>query len=46
MKKVLIILAVLIGLVLITAIAVPIIFKDDIRAAIDKELDNSLNATW
>ncbi|VXD18575.1 AsmA-like C-terminal region-containing protein [Marinoscillum sp. 108] len=44
MKKVLIILAVLIGLVLITAIAVPIIFKDDIRAAIDKELDNSLNA--
>ncbi|MEQ9049854.1 MAG: AsmA family protein, partial [Marinoscillum sp.] len=44
MKKVLIILAVLIGLVLIAAVAVPIIFKEDIRAAIDKELDNSLNA--
>lgn len=44
MKKVLIILASLIGLVIIAAIALPIIFKDDIQAAIDKELDNALNA--
>ena len=44
MKKVLIILASLIGLILIAAIALPILFKDDIQAAIDKELDNALNA--
>jgi len=44
MKKVLIIIASLIGLIIIAAVAVPIIFKDDIQAAIDKELDNALNA--
>ncbi|MEQ8470200.1 MAG: AsmA-like C-terminal region-containing protein [Marinoscillum sp.] len=44
MKKVLIILASLVGLILIAAIVLPIIFKDDIQAAIDKELDNALNA--
>ncbi|HCX20784.1 MAG: hypothetical protein CMB80_07035 [Flammeovirgaceae bacterium] len=44
MKKALIILASLIGLVLVAAIVLPIIFKDDIQAAIDKELDNALNA--
>ncbi len=44
MKKVLIILASLFGLVIVAAIAVPIIFKDDIQSAIDKELDNALNA--
>ncbi|WP_258100191.1 AsmA family protein [Marinoscillum pacificum] len=44
MKKVLIILASLIGLILLAAVLVPIIFKDDIQAAIDKELDKALNA--
>lgn len=44
MKKVLIILASLVGLILIAAVVLPIIFKDDIQAAIDNELDNALNA--
>lgn len=44
MKKVLIIFSSLIGLILLAAIILPIIFKDDIQAAIDKELDNALNA--
>ncbi len=44
MKKALIIFAAFIGLLLIAAIALPIIFKEDIQAAIDKELDNALNA--
>ncbi len=44
MKKVPIILASLVGLILIAAVVLPIIFKDDIQAAIDNELDNALNA--
>ena len=44
MKKLFIILASLVGLVLIAAVLLPIIFKDDIQAAIDKELDHALNA--
>ncbi|MEM9324342.1 MAG: AsmA-like C-terminal region-containing protein [Bacteroidota bacterium] len=44
MKRVIIIFSVLIGLVLITMILVPILFKDDIQEALDTELDNSLNA--
>lgn len=44
MKKVLIIIASLFGLIVVAAVALPIIFKDDIQAAIDKELDNALNA--
>ncbi|MEQ9230439.1 MAG: AsmA-like C-terminal region-containing protein [Cyclobacteriaceae bacterium] len=35
----------LIGLVVIAAILIPILFKDDIQRAIDSELDKSLNAT-
>lgn len=44
MKKVLIILASLFGLIILAAVLLPIIFKDDIQAAIDKELNNALNA--
>ncbi|MFY0605550.1 MAG: AsmA family protein [Cyclobacteriaceae bacterium] len=44
MKKVFIVLASLLGLILLAAVLLPIIFKDDIKAAIDKELDNALNA--
>lgn len=44
MKKLAIILAAIFGIIIIAAIAVPIIFKDNIQAAIDKELDNALNA--
>ena len=35
----------LIGLILLAAILIPIIFKDDIRQALDAELDKNLNAT-
>jgi len=44
MKKVLIVFVSIIGLILLAAVLLPIIFKDDIRAALDKELDKSLNA--
>lgn len=44
MKKALIVIAVIFGLLLVAAIILPIIFKDDIRAAIDRELDKNLNA--
>ncbi len=45
MKKFLIIIGVLIVLIVGAAILVPVIFKDDIAAAIDKEIDKSLKAT-
>jgi len=44
MKKALIILAIIFGLIIVAAIAVPIIFKDDIKAAVDKELQASVDA--
>lgn len=45
MKKVLIILAAFFGLILLAAVLVPILFKDDIRAALDKEIANNVDAT-
>lgn len=44
MKKLFIILASLIAVFLIAVILIPIIFKDDIRKAIQKEIDASLDA--
>ncbi|XOV92508.1 MAG: AsmA-like C-terminal region-containing protein [Bacteroidota bacterium] len=44
MKKVFIIIGSFIVLLLLAAVLTPIIFKDDIRAAIDKEIKASLNA--
>jgi hypothetical protein len=44
MKKLIIILAAIIGLVLLTLVLVPVIFKDDIQNAIQTELDNTLDA--
>tara|TARA_Y100001980_G_C14556904_1_gene353087 strand:- start:63008 stop:65662 length:2655 start_codon:yes stop_codon:yes gene_type:complete len=44
MKKVFIILGSLFALLLLAAVLLPIIFKDDIRAAIDKEIKASINA--
>ena len=35
----------LIGLVVLAAVLIPIIYKDDIRQALDSELDKNLNAT-
>ncbi|HCM77013.1 MAG TPA: hypothetical protein DIS90_11565, partial [Cytophagales bacterium] len=43
-KKLLIGLGVILILVLATAIIVPIVFKDDIKAAIDKEISSTINA--
>ncbi len=43
-KWVLIVLGSLVVLVLATALIVPIVFKDDIKAAIDKEIAKSVNA--
>ncbi len=44
MKKLLIGLAVFLGLIIVLVSVLPIIFKDDIKAAIDKQIDESLNA--
>ena len=44
MKKVLIILGSIFGLLLIAIVTAPIIFKDDIQQAIDQAMDDSLNA--
>jgi len=44
MKKLLIVFLSLITLILATAIVIPIIFKDDIKAAIDEELAKAVNA--
>ncbi len=44
MKKVFIVFGSLVLVILLAAILLPIIFKDDIRAAIDKEINGSLNA--
>ncbi len=44
MKKVLIILGILFGLLLIAIVTAPIIFKDDIQQAIDQAMDDNLNA--
>ncbi|TRX58359.1 AsmA family protein [Fulvivirga sp. M361] len=44
MKKVLIILASIFLLLIVVAIAVPILFKDDIKAAVDDVLAESVNA--
>ncbi|MEM8893163.1 MAG: AsmA-like C-terminal region-containing protein [Bacteroidota bacterium] len=44
MKKVLIGLAVFLALVIIIVSVIPIIFKDDIKAAIDEQIDQNLNA--
>ena len=43
-KKVLIGFGILIVLLVAAAIIVPIVFKDDIKAAIDKEIAKSVNA--
>ena len=44
MKKVLIVIVAIFVLIIGAAIAIPIIFKDDIKAAIDAEIANSVNA--
>ncbi len=44
MKKVLIILGIVFGILLVAVVTVPIIFKDDIRQAIDQAMDDNLNA--
>lgn len=44
MKKILIIFLSLIVLILIAAVVIPIVFKDDIKAAVDEELANAVNA--
>ncbi len=44
MKKTLIVFLSLIVLVIVAAVAIPIIFKDDIKAAIDEELAKTINA--
>ncbi|MFQ3213136.1 MAG: hypothetical protein ACJAT1_000561 [Marivirga sp.] len=44
MKKLLIVLASIVGLLLLTIILVPILFKDQIYTTIQKEMDKSVNA--
>jgi len=44
MKKALIALAAIIFLIIFALIILPVFFKDDIKAAIDKEVDNSIDA--
>lgn len=44
MKKIFIAIAIVLGLIIVTIFVVPIIFKDDIQQAIDKTMDESLNA--
>lgn len=44
MKKLLLILGIIFVIFLAAAFALPIIFKDDILAAVDKGIDNSVNA--
>ena len=44
MKKVAIIFGVIIGILLVAALAIPTIFKDDILALVDKQLNSQLNA--
>jgi hypothetical protein len=44
MKKLLIVLAAVVALVLLAAIIIPVIYKDDIQAAVDKALAENLNA--
>ena len=44
MKKLLLIVGIIFVLFLAAAFALPIIFKDDILAAVDKAIDNSVNA--
>ena len=44
MKKILIILGIIFGILLATVIIVPIVFKDDIQQAIDSAMDENLNA--
>ena len=44
MKKILIVIAAFVVLVLLAAVLVPVIFKDDIKNAIDTEMSNSLDA--
>ena len=44
MKKLLIVFAVIIVVLISAAITLPVIFKDDIKEAIDKELQSTINA--
>ncbi len=44
LKKILIVLGVLLIVLLAAALILPVVFKDDIKAAIDKELAKSINA--
>ncbi len=44
MKKVFIAIAIVLGLLIVTIFAAPVIFKDDIQKAIDKTMAESLNA--
>lgn len=46
MKKFLIIIGIVLGLVILSAFLVPVIFKDDIKMAIDKALSESVNADF
>ena len=45
MKKVLIVLFSLVGLLVLAIILIPVFFKDEIKARIDEELNKTLNAT-
>jgi len=44
MKKALLILGVFLGLIIVALVAIPIIFKDDIKAAVDQAIGENLNA--
>ncbi len=44
MKKIIIVIAAILVLIVGAAVAIPIIFKDDIKAAIDAEIASSVNA--
>jgi uncharacterized protein involved in outer membrane biogenesis len=44
MKKIILIVAVIVALFLVAAIALPIIFKDDIKAKVNQQINESLNA--
>lgn len=45
MKKALIVVASMIGVLVLALVLIPIIFKDDIQKAVDQELDKNLNAS-
>jgi len=44
MKKILLIIGILLVLIVAAAVLIPVIFKDDIKAAIDEQIETSVNA--